>query len=437
MVQATRWVTRFAAVALGVVTLAGVAPGRDDEPKPKAAAKDDDPVRAELLKLNRLSGDDAQKAALLKLVKDKAKAKKAVAEAVKMSKAAKGGEKPFNFNASWILARAAHVVKEYDAAEYFYKQCIDLATKLDSGGKIVQAYDGLVDLYADARRFQDVIDTCEAFLDLDKPEDVVKAKIFFLERQIQAMARAGQGDQALAMTEKLIKADPDLAWYFLQLKGYVLREAGKTPAAIDAYLLAIKKLDANDTLEDDVKNRFKDRIRYILSGLYVDAKEIDKAAKELQTLVKRNPDNPTYKNDLGFIWADHDMNLDESEKLVRDALAQDAKRQKKAVEEGLLDEVKENAAYLDSLGWVLFKQKKYKDAVKYLEQATADEDDGNHLEIWDHLGDCYLAMGDKKKAVATWEKALKLEDLGPRDKERRRAVVAKLKKTRDELKGGD
>src|SRR5439155_10352436 len=113
----------------------------------------------------------------------------------------------------------------------------------------------------------------------------------------------------------------------------------------------------------------------------------------------------------------------------------DKREKQKAVEEGILDEVRENAAYLDSMGWVLFKQKKYKEALPYLEKAAADEDDGNHLEIWDHLGDCYLALGQKKKAVETWEKALKLEEVSHRDRERRRAVGAKLRKAREELKG--
>ena len=36
--------------------------------------------------------------------------------------------------------------------------------------------------------------------------------------------------------------------------------------------------------------------------------------------VKKHPKNPTYKNDLGFIWCDHDMKLPESEKLIREAI---------------------------------------------------------------------------------------------------------------------
>jgi tetratricopeptide (TPR) repeat protein len=89
--------------------------------------------------------------------------------------------------------------------------------------------------------------------------------------------------------------------------------------------------------------------------------------------------------------------------------------------------VTENAAYLDSMGWVLFKKKKYKEALEYLKKAAADEDDGNHLEIWDHLGDCHMALGQKAEAIAAWEKALKMEDISKRDGERRRKVSEKLR----------
>ena len=125
------------------------------------------------------------------------------------------------------------------------------------------------------------------------------------------------------------------------------------------------------------------------------------------------------------------MNLEESEKLIKEALDLDKKEKEKLKKEGKIDEVKENAAYLDSLGWVLFKQKKYKEALEPLKKAAADEDDGNHLEIWDHLADCHMALGQKKEAIAAWEKALKMEDLSKRDGERRRKVSEKLKKAKD------
>jgi tetratricopeptide (TPR) repeat protein len=391
-----------------------------------------DPLEAQLLQLNSATTEEIQTAKLRALVKDRVKAKKAVAEAARMLKEAKGDEKPFNYNGTLIIGRAAQILKEYDIAEKFYEQLVEIATKLKSGPKILQAYEGLIDVYWEAKRYPDVIDTCEKVVDMKGPKEVEDAKPFVLERIVQAKAKQGKFDDAMNMVKTLIELT-DGAWYFLQLKGWVQRESGKLDDAITTYTEVLDKIDANKDLKPDLKNKLKDRVRYTLSGLYVENKDIDKAAKQLEMLIKRNPETATYKNDLGFIWSDHDMNLEQSEKLIKEALEEDKKEKEKLKSEGKLEEVKENAAYLDSLGWVLFKQKKYKEALGPLKKAVADEDEGNHLEIWDHLADCYMALGDKKEAIAAWEKALKMEDISPRDGERRRKVSEKLKKARLEL----
>jgi tetratricopeptide (TPR) repeat protein len=413
-----RWPTLGALVA-GVVLLAGGLNGRADDK--------DNPLREELLKLNTLKDEKAQTAKLRALIKDRAKAKKLVAEAAKMMKEAKETEKPFNYNGSLILAKTAHILKDYDAAERFYEQQVDVATKLNNGEKMLNAYDGLLDLYFDAKRYNDAIETCEKVVDLKGPKELEDAKPFILERLVQAKAKQGKFDEAMNMAKGLIELT-DGAWYFLQLKGWIQREAGKFDEAIATYSDVLDKLDANKELKGESKDRLKDNVRYILSGLYVENKDIDKAAKQLQILIKRHPDRATYKNDLGFIWCDNDMNLDESEKLIKEALELDKKEQEKLLEEKKIDEVKENAAYLDSLGWVYFKQKKYKEALEPLKQAVKDDDDGAHLEIWDHLGDVYMALGQKKDAVEAWKKGLTFDDLSKRDAERRKKVVEKLKK---------
>ena len=422
------WTPTFGALAVGLLLAAGAVSRADDEKL--------DPEREALLKLNTITGEDAQKAKLLALAKDKDKAKKAVALAVKMNKEAKGKDKPFNYNATFMLARVAHFVKDYGAAETFYDDAIEAATKLNSGQKLLNAYDGLIDMHWDAKKYTAMVEAVERFMDLKGHKEVDDVKLFMLERLVQAKARLGQFDEALKITAGLIQAGEEngSGWYFMQLKGMVQREAGKTEAAIETHLEVLEKLDAAKTLKEDVRDRMKDRNRYVLTGLYVDNKDIDKAAKHLQTLIKRNPDNPTYKNDLGFVWCDNDKNLEESEKLIREALDLDKKEKEKAKKEGKIDEVKENAAYLDSLGWVMFKQKKYQEAVEYLKKACEDDDDGNHLEIWDHLADCYMAMDQKKDAIAAWEKGLKMEDISRRDAERRRKVTEKLKKARAESK---
>jgi len=65
----------------------------------------------------------------------------------------------------------------------------------------------------------------------------------------------------------------------------------------------------------------------------------------------------------------------------------------------------ENAAYLDSMGWVLFKLGKFKEAVPHLEKAVSLPGGGD-ATIWDHLGDCYDRVGQLEKAKDAWQKAL-------------------------------
>ena len=428
MGRATSKLLQIGAFALGLSIFAAGFSGRADDAKSAAskAQATDEGLKEQLLKLNRVDTEEAQTAKLRDLVKDKDRAKKAVTLAARMQKAEKGRDKPFDFGASIILARAAHIVKDYPTAEYFYTHCAETATRLESGEKMLQAYDGLIDLNWDQKKYQEVVDICERFVEIKGPKEVDNAKPFVLERLIQAKAKQGNHDEALRITEGLLQLTEG-GWYFLQVKGWVQRDAGKFGDAIDTYTESLDKLDAEKGMAPDAKKRLKDRVRYILSGLYVDNDEIDKAAEQLKTLMKGDPENPTYKIDLGFFWADHDKNLEESEKLIREALDLDKERQEQLVKEGKLDEVKENAAYLDSMGWVLFKQKKYKEALPYLQKAAADEEDGSHLEIWDHLGEVYMALDRKKEAIDAWQKGLTMEDISRRDIERRKKVIAKLK----------
>jgi tetratricopeptide (TPR) repeat protein len=166
-------------------------------------------------------------------------------------------------------------------------------------------------------------------------------------------------------------------------------------------------------------------MRYVLSGVYVDLNQIDKASEQLEALLKDDPDNPTFLNDLGFIWADHDMKFEEAEKLIRKAIDKD-REQRKKIEDLPKDENVDSAAYLDSLGWVLYKKKEYKEAKKYLEHAIKLPE-GKHIEIYDHLADTHIALGEKDQAIKVWKDALALnKELTKRDQERKKTIEKKL-----------
>ena len=64
-----------------------------------------------------------------------------------------------------------------------------------------------------------------------------------------------------------------------------------------------------------------------------------------------------------------------------------------------------NATYLDTYAWVLFKQKRYDEAQKYIDQ-TLENDSVPSAEVLEHAGDIYYHVGEKDRAVEFWQKAL-------------------------------
>lgn len=402
-----------AALVLGLVLTAGLT----------WAADDDDALRKQILSLNDVTGNDPVEKAINELLKHKEKTKKVLTLADRM---ARGKDQPLNYNAAFILARTAQELKDIEIAESLYGVCVKNATKLQSGQKMAQSFGGLIDTFYENKRFDKVVKVCREFLELDGDDTVKNLRPVVMERMIQAMARQGKIDDALKLTDNLIALEKkDSGWWSLQLKAWVLREGTRLDESAKVYEIILDRLDKDESLKPEQKDRYLDRNRYLLSGVYVDLKKIDKAAEHLQALLKKKPDDPTYNNDLGYIWADHDMNLEEAEKLIRKALDEDRK-QRKAIPDLPADEDKDNAAYLDSLGWVLYKQKKYEEAKKQLLLAVEDKD-GQHIEIYDHLGDVHAALKEKDKAVAIWKKAIESAGMSKREQDRKAIVEKKLK----------
>jgi len=417
------------AAVIGFLSVAAVA-------APVPAAPTDEQLKEQALKLNDLTELKRMDEALKKILKDKPAAKRLIAVAAKMHADAKGKDKPFKFGAALILGKVAHNLKKFDVAETFFKFCDETATKVENPVRMAQSFEALIDLYWEQKKYDTVTELCERLLATDGGKELEPAKMYAVEKMIQGKARSGDPDTALKLIDQVYKK----GWYSENMRGYVFRESGKLEKALEAYGKVIESLDDAAGLDKDQKERFKRNTRYIMTGILVENKELDKAADILKELMKEDPENATYPNDLGFVWADHDKNLEESEKLIRKALDLDKAAREKLLKEKKIDQEtadKQNAAYLDSLGWVLFKMKKYKEAKKYLLEASKDDDEGQHLEIWDHLADTHMALGEKKEAIEVWQKALRLADVSSRDKARRKAITEKLTKAGGKVRKED
>lgn len=98
------------------------------------------------------------------------------------------------------------------------------------------------------------------------------------------------------------------------------------------------------------------------------------AEAAIRDVLARESDHPAALNALGYLWADHNQNLDEAVRMIQKALEADP----------------ENGAFLDSLGWAYYRLGRLQDARELLERALVRS--GGDSVIHEHLGDVYKAL---------------------------------------------
>ncbi len=130
--------------------------------------------------------------------------------------------------------------------------------------------------------------------------------------------------------------------------------------------------------------------------------------------MKADPNDATANNDLGYLLADQGKRLPEAERLIRKALELDSHEKRSAGHAGVPDS--DNAAYIDSLGWVLFRRGQWQSARQCLEKAVTLPDGEDDPTVWDHLGDVCFRMRDTERARNAWQRARALFELEKRRK---------------------
>jgi len=129
---------------------------------------------------------------------------------------------------------------------------------------------------------------------------------------------------------------------------------------------------------------------FFLASVYYELKNNPGTEKELKTALRLKPDDHEALNFLGYFYLEQDKNIDQAGALIKKALKFEP----------------ENGAYLDSLGWFYYKKGRFKEALDKLEKAASLISDP---AIYDHLGDCFLKLGNRESAKINWNKSLKLD----------------------------
>jgi predicted Zn-dependent protease len=226
---------------------------------------------------------------------------------------------------------------------------------------------------------------------------------------VQANLTARHFDRAEAVAREALSRDPDQP-RMVRLRAQALLKGGKAA-------------EANKLLEDSVAKQPKSREFLVgLADLYADQKRTDdalrllaqarkafgddqalvmrvanvyeaggrfpEAEKELRALMAGDPLDADAMNSLSYMLADHNLRLPEAVDLAQRAVK---------LEPG-------NPAYLDTLGWALFKQGRTDEAAAPLSKAAAVLT-GNSV-IQNHHGDVLAKRGKNAEAIAAWQRAL-------------------------------
>lgn len=132
------------------------------------------------------------------------------------------------------------------------------------------------------------------------------------------------------------------------------------------------------------------RLLFARAMLNNERQRLPATERDLRQILKQDSDNVAALNSLGYILADRTQRYSEAYELLEKAL-----RLKP-----------DDAAIIDSMGWLYYRTGKYPEALSHLRQAY---EASPNAEIGAHLGEVLWVIGETEEARRVWREAQQLE----------------------------
>lgn len=144
-------------------------------------------------------------------------------------------------------------------------------------------------------------------------------------------------------------------------------------------------------LADSGDVKFVSEVLVSEADIYSATDRKDKAEELYRQAIGINPDNMLALNNYAYLLAVEGRDLEHAERMSARTI----------------QERPDDINSLDTYAWILFRQKKYTEALVYIQKAL-DLAKEPAEELYSHAGDIYFWNGDHEKAVEFWEQALRL-----------------------------
>jgi tetratricopeptide (TPR) repeat protein len=165
-------------------------------------------------------------------------------------------------------------------------------------------------------------------------------------------------------------------------KGFACQQLKDFYCAVSAFKTGSELAFFNATL--------KSQFLTSLGDSYYELKNYEGSDSAYEASLEIDPNNPYTLNNYAYYLAERGEKLEKAERMSKRSL--------------LFED--NNSSFLDTYGWIMYKLKKYDEALKYIQQALALSDNKDGPVLLDHLGDVLFRLGKVNEAVAKWQKAL-------------------------------
>ncbi len=269
---------------------------------------------------------------------------------------------PDNADAWYSLGLLALEQQQYKPAERYFRKLLDLGKRdqearyyLGRTRELREDFEGALEWYAQ-------VTEGDYWLDAQT-------------RMASMRAKTGDLDGARRQLADLRTREPSLAVRLYLVEGDILSQSGRLSEALELYNRVLTEQPSNHDL------------LYARALVAERLNDLKLAESDLRRIVTEDPNNFHAWNALGYTLADRTDRFQEALEYIEKAQAL----------------APDEAAIIDSLGWVHYKLGNLALAEKHLRRAY--ELSRGDAEVAAHLGEVLWEQGKRKEARALWEKA--------------------------------